>query len=178
MHIVLDLVPLDVDPRPMGAEHGICRVLHIALGVIAQLRDHRPRLRAGLVAVASQAQPPPPPGVGHQFLHIAVHGRHRGGAPQQHQLPRLLRRVKFSVHGPHIADGPADLFLGHRHLKAVPGLQQQALRLHQPLAHRTVGGLAEVPALGVLVMGLSGGQTDLHIRDGRAGEHPQMGLFL
>ena len=166
MHIILDLVPLDVDPRPVGAEHRVRRVLHVALRIVADGGDHRLRLRARLVAVASQAQPPPPPGVGHQLLHIAVHGRHRGGAAQQRQLPRLLRRFKFSVHGPHIVDGPADLLLRHCHLKAVPGLQQPALRLHQSLAHRPVGGLAEVPALRVLVVGLACGQADFYIRDG------------
>ncbi|CAN3986437.1 DUF3847 domain-containing protein, partial [Dysosmobacter welbionis] len=52
-----------------------------------------------------------------------------------------------------------------------------ALRLHQPLAHRPIGGLAEVAALRVLHVGPARRQGDLHIRNGGAGQHPQVLLL-
>ena len=57
---------------------------------------------------------------------------------------------------------------------SIPGLQQDALGLHQPLAHRPVGGLAEVAPLGVLGMGPARHQGDLHIRERGAGQDPQV----
>ena len=57
----------------------------------------------------------------------------------------------------------------------VPGFQQDALGLHKPLAHRPVGGLAEVAPLGVLHVGPAGEQSDLQVCDGGPGEHPLVG---
>ena len=66
---------------------------------------------------------------------------------------------------------------GQFQAEGVPGFQQDAPGAHQPLAHRPVGGLAEVAALCVLFMGPARRQGDAHIRDGGAGENPQVGLF-
>ena len=58
------------------------------------------------------------------------------------------------------------------------GSREDAFGAHQPLAHRPVGGLAEIPALGVLFVAPSGDQGDFHIGDGGASEHPQVGFLL
>ncbi len=60
---------------------------------------------------------------------------------------------------------------GELQAELVPGLQKDALGLHQTLAHRPIGGLAEVAPLGVLHMGPPGHQRDAQIRDGGPGEH-------
>ena len=49
--------------------------------------------------------------------------------------------------------------------------------LHQAVADGAVGGLAEVAALGVLQMGASRDQLDVHVRQRRAGEHARMGAL-
>ena len=92
-----------------------------------------------------------------------------------------LGRVEFPAQPGHVRQSPAQVLLGHPQGEVVPGLQQLAQPLGlggaQPLAHRPVGGLAEVPALGVLFVGPPGGQGDLHIGEGGAGEGPQVGLL-
>ena len=77
-----------------------------------------------------------------------------------------------------IPHGPAQIGGGHLQPEGVPGLQQDTLRRHQALAHRPVGGLAEIAAFGVLQMGPAGGEGDAHIGDRGAGEDPQVGLLL
>ena len=98
---------------------------------------------------------------------------------QEHELNAdgFLQLGKGGGHGPQIPDGPAHLGLGQAQTEVVIGLQQDALRLHQPLAQGPVGGLAKVAAFGVLQMGPACGQGDFHIGDGCAGEDPQVGLF-
>ena len=81
-------------------------------------------------------------------------------------------------HGPQISNGAAHLGLGKAQAEPIVGFQQNALRLHQPLAQGPVGGLPEVAAFGVLQMGPASSQSNFHIGDGRAGEHAQVGLFL
>ena len=48
--------------------------------------------------------------------------------------------------------------------KLVPRLEQSALGLHEPLAHRAVDRLAEVAALGVLGVGSACDEAYFHIR--------------
>lgn len=40
MHVLRNLVPMDVEARAMGAEHGIRSVLHVALRVVAHLHNN------------------------------------------------------------------------------------------------------------------------------------------
>ena len=76
----------------------------------------------------------------------------------------------------------SDHVLRHFQTEAVPRFKQTAiallLRFHQALAHRTVGGLAEIAAFRVLQMRTARQQRDSHIGDRRAGEHAQMLAFL
>ena len=51
-----------------------------------------------------------------------------------------------------ISHGAADEALRHLQGKLIPGLQKGGAGLPQPLAHRTVNGLPEIAALGVLHM--------------------------
>ena len=97
-----------------------------------------------------QLQPSPAPGVGGQGVGVVPNlpGGHR--AFEDAHIPRSLGGVKFPAHGPDVRNGPANGIRGGGEGKVVPGFQEHTFRLHQPLAHRPVGGLAEVPALGVL----------------------------
>ena len=54
----------------------------------------------------------------------------------------------------------------------IVGLQENALRLHEPLANGAVKGFPEISPLGVLDVGAPIHQDDLHVRQIRAGEHP------
>ena len=81
------------------------------------------------------------------------------------------------MHGVDIAERAAELLRRQLQRKGVPGLQQDALRLHQTLPHGAVGRLAEVPALGVLQVRPACGKGDLHIGQGRARQHAEM-LFV
>ena len=177
VHIVPHLIPLDVEARPVGAEYGIRGVVHIRFRVVASFRDHRFGVVAGGVAVESQLQAAQPLGVGRQGLGIVLHlgGGHQ--PPEGGQAAAGLRGLKLPAHGPDVGDAPANLLRGHRENKVVPGLQQHGSGLHQPLPHRSVGGLPEIPALGVLEMGFSNQQGDFHVRNGRAGEDAFVGFF-
>ena len=55
--------------------------------------------------------------------------------------------------------------------EGIIGLQQHGLRLHQALADGSVGGLAEVAALGVLEMRAPGQQLDVHVGQRGARQH-------
>ena len=50
--------------------------------------------------------------------------------------------------------------------KLYQGSSSWLLPYHQPLAHRTVGGLAEISAFGVFQVGFAGNKGDLHIGEG------------
>ena len=171
------LVPLHRVARAVAAEHGVRRVVHVPLRVVAHCLHHRRLVSAGAVARRSTQQPPPAPGVGRHLGGVAPEGCHRGGAGEDGLLTKGLRRGGLAVHPLEVAHGPAHLLGGQLQPEVVPRLQQHALGLHQALPHRPVGGLAEVAALGVLHMGPARHQGDFHIRDGSAGQNAQMGLF-
>ena len=122
-------------------------------------------------------EPPPAPGVGGQGEGIVLHGGHGGRPGEGRPFPVVFRGGEDGGHGLQVADGPAKLLGGDLQLEVVPGLQEDALRLHEPLAHRPVGGLAEVAPLGVLHMGPAGEKADLHVGDGGARQHPHVGLL-
>ena len=68
-------------------------------------------------------------------------------------------------------------FGGQVQLNVVPRLQKDGRPLPQALTDGPIGGLPEVTALGMLQMGPPRNERDGHIRNGRAGQHTQMGLF-
>lgn len=173
----LDLAPLHVVARPVGAEHRVRRVVHVPLRVVAQSGDHLIGVVAGGVAAGGAAQPSPATGVGGHLPAIVPQARHRGGAGEHAQRPGGLRRAGLPAHALEVGQGPAHLLRGQLQPEVVPRLQQDALRLHEALAHRPVGGLPEVAPLGVLKVGPPRHQGDAHIGDGGAGEHPQVGLL-
>ena len=152
-------------------------VRFVPLGLVADLLHDAFLLRAGAVAAGGETQPPAAVGPGYQLFHIIRELRGRGGTLETQIFAVLLRGGKGAVHGAHIRDGPADLFGRNLQDEAVPRLQQDALRLHKPLPHGAVGGLAEVPALGVFEVGLARGEGDAHIGNRRAGEHAPVLLF-
>ena len=107
---------------------------------------------------------------------VPQHGKRRR-APQGGGLRQQLRRLGLGLPLLQIIECPPQLLGRHRQGKAALRLQQDALCHPQPLPHRPVGRLPEVPALGVLGVGAPGDQRNFHIGDGGAGQHPLMGLF-
>ena len=173
----LHLVPLDDVPGPVVAEHRVGGVFHIPLHVVADLSHDLRLVGTGPVPRRGEGEPPHPPGVGGHLGGVVLEAGHRGGAGEQGHVPQNLRGLELAPHPLEVGHGPAHLVRGQEEAQVVPGLQQNALRLHQALAHRPVGGLAEVPSLGVLHMGPAGEQGDGHVGEGGAGEHPQMLLL-
>ena len=168
------LVPPHCVSPAVGAEHRVRCVLHIPLRVIANGGDYRGGVRAGAVSPQRAQQPSLPPGVSGHLPGVVPHGGHGGGTGEHSLLTHRLRRRDLPFHSLKVTDGPARLGGGQLQTEIVPGLQQHALRPHQSLAHRPVGGLAEVSALGVLFVGPARHQRQPHIRDGRARQHARV----
>ena len=178
MGVFRHLVPLYHRARPVGAEHRVRRVVHVRLRVIVGGGDDLFGVVAAAVPRQGAGQPSPSPGVGGQLGGVVPHGGHRRAAGEHGGLAVQLRVLKFPLHLLDIRHGPAQIFLGNLQTELIPRLQQHGPGLHQPLPDGPVGGLPEVAALGVLQVGPAREQRHLHIRDGGAGEHPQVLLFL
>ena len=162
----------------MGAEHGVRGVVQVPFRLVAPLRRHLLGVVAGGVAIKGAGEFSPAPGVGGHLQGVVLHGGHWGGAGEHCRLSVVFRVGEGPGHGLQIADGPAQLDRRQLQPELVPGLQQDALRLHQPLAHPPVGSLAEVASLGVLGVGPAGHEGDAQIGNGGAGEDPQVGFLL
>ena len=150
MHILLDLIPFDIEARSVGAEYRVRGIVQICLRVVAQLGHHLIGIVTGGVAVKRHLQPSLALGVGCQGFGIVFQLRRRDLTLQGGQGTALLRRLHFPGHGPQVGNGPPHLGCGQGQHQIVPGFQQYGLCLHQPLAHRPVGCLTEVTAFGVL----------------------------
>ena len=116
---------------------------------------------------------PPAASVGGELQAVVPEAGHRGPA-RQDGGGLSVRQIELPVHGPQVADGAARLVGGDLQTEAVPGLQQHALGLHEALAQRPVGGLAEVAALGVLQVRPARQQRDAHVGQRRAGEDAEV----
>ena len=170
-------IPGDDDAGAVATEHGVRGVVQIRRRVVIDGRQHSVLVRAGRITPEGTEQPPPALGVGGHLPGVVPQSGHRHGTSEHSLLPRRLRRRQLRPHLLEVRHGPAYLRCGQLQAEVVPGLQQDALRLHQPLAHRPIGGLAEVAALRVLHVGPARRQGDLHIRNGGAGQHPQVLLL-
>ena len=166
------LPPEDGVTRPVAAEHGVRRIVQIPLRVVAQ-SGHNLRLAGtGLIPSGAHRQPPQALGIGRHLPGVVRKARHRSAAGEEDLVSGGLRRVKAPPHLLDIPHGPPQGGGGERKAEVVPGLQQDALRRHEALAHRPVGGLAEVAPLGMLDVGPPGGKGDAHVGDGGASEDP------
>ena len=177
VHIFFYLVPFYGEAGAMGAEYGIGGVIQIAFRIVADGGHHSIRIVAGTEAIHRQLQPAAALGVGCHLGGIIAQLRCRQDALQGGQSATVLRRVKFAAHGADVGNGAAYRFRGQSQGEPIPGLQQHTFCLHQPLADGPIGSLAEITALCVLQMGPAGGQGDLHIGDGRAGEDAPVDFF-
>ena len=113
----------------------------------------------------------------HFFLIILYrHNRCRSGKDCNTAYSLFQRKAAVKLF--HIRHGPADHFFRNLQSEFIDGFQKYPGSLHQSLSHRPVGGLSEISAFRVLQMGASGNKGDLHIRDGRTGEHSSVFLFF
>ena len=156
VHVLPHLIPLHHNSCAVVAEHGVGGVVRVPLRVVAQFRGHLLLVVAGGIAPRGAAKPPPAPGIGSHLLSIVPQAGHRGLPGEGDQLLSTLRGLHSSAHVLQIGHGPAHTVHGHLQGEVVDGLQQKGLRLHEALAHRPVGGLAEVAPLSVLHMGPPG----------------------
>ena len=164
-------------PGSPAAKDRIRRIRGIGIAVVAAGGYHFLRVAAGGIAIRFPAQPSPSAGVPQYLSRVVPQGIQCRRAPQGGGLRQQLRRLGLGLPLLYIMDGPPQLFGRHRQGKAAPRLQQDALRHAQSLPHRPVGRLPEIPALGVLLVGPSGDQRDLHIGDRGAGQYSLVGLF-
>ena len=181
VHMSWDFVPAHGKAGPVAAEYGIGGVLQVPLDVVPGGGHHLGGVVAGEVPRRQAGELPPAPGVGRHLPGVAPQAGHRGLSHKHRLLPLGDRGLEFPAQPGHVRQGPAQGGLGHPQGEPVPGLQQHAQPLGlggaQPLAHRPVGGLAEVPALGVLQVGPARRQGEGHVGEGRAHEGPDVGLF-
>ena len=120
-------------------------------------------------------------GVGCHLAGIAAGRCHRQAAGQAGGVAQRFGRVKGAAHPLDVRHRAAHGVGGQFQRKVVPGLQQR----HGPfggcrpqaLPHGAVGGLAEIPALGVFLVGAARRQRDLHIGQRRAGQHAGVGAL-
>ena len=174
MHVGAHLVPLHCNAGAVGTEHRVRRVVRVPLRVIAQGGYHARLISAGSVAPRGAEQPALAPGIGGHLSPVVPQPLHRGPAGEHCLLPLALWGRRLAPHPLDVGQGPPQAGGGQLQPEVVPRLQQDALRLHQPLPHRPVGGLAEVAPLGMLLVGPAGHQCDPQICDGGASEHPQV----
>ena len=177
MHIVFDLVPLHVEARPVGAEDGIGGVLRVRLRVIPGRGNNSLLIVAGGIAMQGNLKSALSLGVGGDHLRIVSQLRRGHGAFQDGKASRVLRGIEPAAHAADVRDGTSHRGGGECQGEIVPRLQQDGLRLHQPLPDGPVGGLPHIAALGVLQVCFSHQQGDFHIRDRRAGQHAPVLLF-
>ena len=153
MHIVRHPVPGHHKTGAVGAEYGIRRVVRIPGRIISGALHHLRCIVAGLIALQGDEKPAVSPAVGGHLLLVVLHFR-SGDAPRQNgRLPVVFRCSECAVHPLDVRHGPADQAGRNLQPKIIPGLQQHAVRLHQSLPYRPVGGLPEIPALRMLQMG-------------------------
>ena len=95
-----------------------------------------------------------------------LHGGHRGGAGEGGSFPVALGEAKVPPMVCRSLMARPSWSAGEGEGKLVPGLQQDALGPHEALAHRPVGGLAEVAPSVCLGVGPAGHEGDLQVRKG------------
>ena len=132
---------------------------------------------AEVVAVQLHAELALPAGVGGDLAGVVVQGGDRSPPGQYAHPAEGFRGLKAAASGLHVGDGPPDLCRRDLQAEAVPGLQQDRLRLHQTLPDGAIGRLPEVAALGVLDVCFTCGEGDLHVGERRADPDAQMLLF-
>ena len=172
------LLPGDHHPCAVGAEHRMRRVLLVGLGVVANGGHDLLGIVAGLVAVGDTGHAPQAAGVGYDLPHVAVEG---GYGAATHQGGGLLGgglQLLGGVAVLQIRHGPSHVHGGQLQAEPVIGLQEGTASLHESLADGAVGGLTEVAALGVLLMGAARHQH--HFGVGERGTDPgtQVGLLV
>ena len=153
MHVAAHLIPRHHKARAMGTEHRICRVVKVALRLVAHSFNNLRRIVAGPVAVQRQGQVSPAPGIAHHLHGVAAHGGHRCKTGEHSSLFPALWRVKTALHALDIGHGTAKVLHRHFQPKGIPWLQQLAFGQHQALPHRAIGGPPEISALRVFKMG-------------------------
>ena len=175
------LVPMHQISSPMAAKHRVRGVLGVGVRVVARRGQHFFRVVAGGVPGGLHRPAAQPVGVGGHLPGVATRRGNRNFSRQYGVFPLSQRRVKAAAQLLHIRHGPAHVVGGQRQPEVVPRLQQHGLsprrRRAQPLPHRPVGGLPEIPALGVLQVRPPRRQRDGHVGQRRAQQHAGMGAL-
>jgi len=87
-----------------------------------------------------------------ELLRIIPKCRRRTDAAKAHLVLVVFRRVHFRAKAQQLARHTGKQVLRKGQFKAHHRLQQHALRMHERIADRTVGRLAEISTLGMLEM--------------------------
>ena len=164
MHIGGHLVPAHIEPCAVGTEDRIRGIFRVRRRVVARLGSEAVLIPARPVAARPQGKPSPSVGIGKQLRLIAVEFLCRGKARDPQGFPVSFRRGELTVHGMDIAEGAAELLGRQFQREGIPGLQQNAFRLHQALPDGAVCGLTEIAALRVLQVSAAGCKRDFDIR--------------
>ena len=148
------LVPVYGVPGPVRAKDRVRRVLGVGVGVVAAGGHDGFGVVAGVVPGGQHAPAAQAVGVGGDFARVAARRSHRQAAGQAGGAAQRLGRVKAAAQALDVGHRAAHGVGGQFQRKGVPRFQQLhgvlRGRCAQALAHRAVGGLAEIPALGML----------------------------
>ena len=177
MHHGRRIPPRHCIPRTVRTEYGIRGVLGVSLRIISDLFNHTLLLSAGRIPAQCAQKPSLAVCVCSNIACIML--CRSDGCPciEQSTVRQRLRCIKPAAHLCDIIHGTPDTVSGQLKAHVIPWLEQDASRLHEPLAHCAVGCLAEVTALRMLKMRTSGDQRDLHIRQRRTGQYAAVCLF-
>ena len=178
MHIVTYLLPRYYKTRSVRTKDRVRGIAQIVLRQILRLFDHFFRIMTGSVPGQFQGDLSHSLRISRQIFCIIADRTDRCRPGQDRRLRTGLRSLHTAVHIFHIGHGTSQTACGQLHPEAVERLQQNALSLHQSLSYRTAGRLPEIAALSMFRMRATGQDTNLHIRDGAAGQHASVYLFL
>ena len=163
MHMKRNLIPFDHHARSVGTKDGIRRIFHIPLRVIGFLQKHTLLIVTGEISLQPAGKLSLSRRIGRHLCLIILQLTEGNNAGKGCFLFPGCFYGKNSLFLFQICHGSSHCLLRHGQGKLIPGLQKLALRLHQSLTQRPINRLPEIPALCMLLMGLSRHQRDLHI---------------
>ena len=177
MGILLHLIPGHIKAGSVGTKNRSCRIFQISFRIISRRFYDLLTVVTRFIAFQYKGQMPPSSGIGCDFSLIVPHLRHRSGSRKKSICSLNIRSGKSSAHPLDIGHSPANRILRHLQGIFINRLQKDTFCLSQSLAHRPVGGLAEISPFRMFQVGPSGDQSDLHVCNFRPRKDTQV-MFL
>ncbi|MPN17925.1 hypothetical protein SDC9_165282 [bioreactor metagenome] len=134
MHEIFSLVPFDDLSGTLRAENRIRRMIRVPLRVIAKGSNRLILIRARRESIEAEAQSARAMGIFPKISGISAHEGYGGSAHDQRHISVILLQSDAFPVTLQVIHRPAHSGGGQFQPDAVPGLQELAFCLHQPLA--------------------------------------------